>query len=65
MTHEHEERIAHLERNLAELSDQVARQQGEIETLRRRLGLLLEREAEREVDTGDSVTVADRPPPHW
>ncbi|ROU02460.1 SlyX family protein [Histidinibacterium lentulum] len=63
--HRHEERIAHLERDLSDLSEQVARQQAEIGTLTRRLGLLLDREAERESEGGGGVLLADRPPPHY
>jgi SlyX protein len=63
--HRHEERIAHLERDISDLSEQVARQQAEIGTLMRRLGLLLDREAERESEGGGAFVMADRPPPHY
>jgi len=59
-----EEQIAHLTRAVDDLSEVVARQQGEIARLARRVGLLLEREAEREADNG-STTIADQRPPHW
>lgn len=58
-----EERLAHLARNLEDLSDMVARQEREIATLGRRVALLIEREAERQAET--HVPLADRPPPHW
>ena len=45
-----EERIAHLQRTVEDLSDVVTRQATEIRALSRRVGLLMEREAEREAD---------------
>lgn len=60
-----EERIAHLSRAVDDLSDIVTRQQSEIDRMARRLQMLMQREAEREAETGDSVPLADRPPPHW
>jgi len=60
-----EERIAHLERALADLSDVVARQDGDIARLTRRMEMLMQREAERMQDAGGSVALADKPPPHW
>ena len=60
-----EERIAHLERALADLSDVVARQDGDIARLTRRVEMLMQREAERLQDAGGSVALADKPPPPW
>lgn len=60
-----EEELAHLRRAVDELSDIVARQAGEIERLGRRIGLMIAREAEREADTGGSLTLGDQKPPHW
>lgn len=59
-----EERIAHLMRAQEELSDVVARQAQEITRLERRVGLLLEREADRESMAG-AIPLADQRPPHW
>lgn len=59
-----EEQIAHLVRVVEDLSDVVARQGREIDLLLRRVGLLMEREAEREA-TGSSIPLADQKPPHW
>jgi SlyX protein len=59
-----EERIAHLLRAVDELSDIVAQQAVEIERLSRRVGLLMEREAEREAE-GGGIPLADQRPPHW
>lgn len=60
-----EERIAHLERMTDELSDVAARQEAEIARLTRRVEMLLQREAQRESDTGGGVPLADQKPPHW
>lgn len=59
-----EEQLAHLTRLAEDLSDVVARQEAEIDTLKRQTLLLLEREAAREAETG-TVPLADKPPPHW
>jgi SlyX protein len=60
-----EERIAHLERTVEDLSDTVARQDRELQRLTARVSALMQREAEREIDGGGSAPVADRKPPHW
>lgn len=59
-----EEMVAHLTRMTDDLSGVVARQEGEIARLARRVGMLLEREAERESETG-AIPLADQRPPHW
>lgn len=59
-----EERIAHLQRTVEDLSDVVTRQDAEIRRLSRRVGVLLEREAEREAAEG-TIPLADQRPPHW
>jgi SlyX protein len=59
-----QERLAHLERLVEELSAVVARQDREIDRLTRRVEMLLRREAEREAaggPAGDTVPI-DRPP---
>ena len=60
-----EEAVAHLTRVVDELSEVVARQDGEIAVLTRRVESLLHAAAERELDTGGSVPLADQRPPHW
>ncbi len=60
-----EELTAHLSRVVEELSDVVARQSGEIDRLTRRLEMIMQREAEREMDAGGTVPLADQKPPHW
>lgn len=59
-----EERLAHLMRMVDDLSDIVARQSNEIDTLTRRVHMLMEREAHREV-AGEGSPEANVPPPHW
>jgi len=60
-----QERIAHLERTVDELSDIVARQENQISKMTHRIQMLMEREASREMDAGGSVPLADQRPPHW
>ena len=61
-----EETVAHLTRVSEELSDIVARQEGEIDVLKRRVEMLMRREAEREAaDGGVVIGGDDRPPPHY
>jgi SlyX protein len=60
-----EEKIAHLIRTVDELSDVVAAQQTEIDSLTRRVQMLMRREAERESDADGSVVLGDERPPHY
>lgn len=60
-----EEQLAHLSRTVDDLSDIIARQEGEISKLTYRVQMLMEREASREMDTGSSVPLADQRPPHY
>lgn len=60
-----EEKLAHLEKTVDDLSDVVARQQTELAIMARRVQLLMEREAERESMAGAGVQLADQKPPHW
>lgn len=59
-----EEAVAHLTRVVEDLSEVAARQEREIARLARRIGLLMEREAEREAE-GGTIPLADQQPPHW
>lgn len=59
-----EERMAHLIRAVEDLSDVVTGQRREIDTLTRRVQMLMEREAEREA-VGMGSAEANVPPPHW
>lgn len=58
-----EERVAHLMRAVDDLSDMVTKQGKEIDRLSRLVGLLVEREAEREA-MGQAPEANVRPP-HW
>ncbi|MCC5988217.1 MAG: SlyX family protein [Pararhodobacter sp.] len=60
-----EERIAHLTRTVDDLSDLLREQGRQIERLQAQLAHLIEREAEREAESGASVTLGDEKPPHW
>ena len=60
-----EERIAHLERTVEELSDIVARQDADITRLVRQSEMLIAREAEREAAGTGGVVVGDERPPHY
>jgi SlyX protein len=59
-----EERLAHLIRAVDDLSDIVTAQRKEIDRLNRLVGLLVDREAEREAMAGEAPA-ANVPPPHW
>jgi SlyX protein len=60
-----EEQLAHFIRTVDDLSDIVARQEGEISRLTYRVQMLMEREAGRETDAGGSATIVDQRPPHY
>jgi SlyX protein len=59
-----EERVAHLIRTVEDLSDVVAAQARDVDTLTRRVQMLMDREAERE-SMGMGSAEANVPPPHW
>jgi SlyX protein len=59
-----EEKVAHLIRAVDDLSDIVTAQRKEIDRLNRLVGLLVDREAEREATAGEAPA-ADVRPPHW
>lgn len=60
-----EEQIAHLTRTVEDLSDVVAKQETALALATRRIEMLMEREAGRELDAGGTVPLADQKPPHW
>lgn len=60
-----EEQLAHLSRAVDDLSDIIARQEGEISKLTHRVQMLMEREASREMDNGGTAPMADQRPPHY
>lgn len=63
MSKELEERIAHLERALDDMSDVVAGQAKQIAVLERRAQMLMERAAAEEAAGQDAVP--NQRPPHW
>lgn len=63
--HEIEEKLAHLIHTVDELNDVVARQQGEIDTLTRRVHMLMQREGEREAQNSGGMVYGDERPPHY
>lgn len=60
-----EEKLAHLMRTVDELNEVVARQQGEIDTLTRRVHMLMQREGEREAQNSGGIVMGDERPPHY
>ena len=60
-----EEQIAYLTRTVEELSDVIARQDTELVLLKRRVQMLLEREADRESAGSGGVVLGDERPPHY
>ena len=60
-----QERIAHLEREVADLSAVVASQDAELRRLAAAVERLTRREAERAAEEGGGVMLGDERPPHW
>ncbi|MBV1896608.1 MAG: SlyX family protein [Rhodobacteraceae bacterium] len=60
-----EEKLAHLTRTVDDLNEIVARQQDEIDTLTRRVHMLMQREGEREAQDSGGVVIGDERPPHY
>lgn len=60
-----EEKMAHLTRALEDLSDVVARQDRELDRLRARVDLLIQREAARQSQGDGGVILGDERPPHY
>ena len=65
MTDRLEEQIAHLSRQVDDLSDMVARQDREIARLTRHVEMLRLREAQREAEGSGGVVLGDERPPHY
>ncbi|WP_417722228.1 SlyX family protein [Salipiger sp.] len=61
----YEERLAHLQRVVDDLSDTIARQDRDIALLTHRVAMLMEREAERQQDDSGGVVLGDERPPHY
>lgn len=60
-----EEKLAHLQRVVDELSDVIARQDRQIDRLSRQVDRLILREAEREEASSGGVHFGDERPPHY
>lgn len=60
-----EEKLAHLIRTVDDLNDIVTRQQTEVAVLTRRVQMLMEREAQRDSDSGGGIVLGDERPPHY
>ncbi|MFV0386309.1 SlyX family protein [Paracoccus sp. (in: a-proteobacteria)] len=60
-----EEALAHLTRLTDDLSEVIARQDGEIARLTRRVEMLMAAAAEQQMDAGGTIPLADQRPPHW
>ena len=60
-----EEKLAHLIRAVDDMSEIVARQDVEIALLIRRVAVLMEREAGREMEAGGTIPLGDQKPPRW
>ncbi len=58
-------RIAHLERTVEDLSDELARHAKALSVAERRILKLMEQAAERELDAGSTIPLADQRPPHY
>ena len=60
-----QERIAHLERVIDDLSDVVARQDRQLADMTRRVATLIERQAARDAEATGGVVLGDERPPHY
>ena len=65
MSQQLEEKIAHLEKTLTELSDVVATQDRAITLLEQRVDILRQREATRDAEGTGGVVLGDERPPHY
>ena len=65
MSEKIEERLAHLERLTDDLNEVVAAQGAEIDKLKTRVRMLMEREASREAQNTGGVVFGDERPPHY
>lgn len=60
-----EEKLAHLQRVVDDLSDVIARQDRQIDRLSTQVERLVRREAEREEAESGGVHLGDERPPHY
>lgn len=64
MSTEYEERLSHLQRMVDDLSEVVARQDTDIERLKKQIAFLMDRERDRDAASG-SIAIGDERPPHY
>lgn len=60
-----EEKVAHLERQLEEMSAVIARQDKELALTVRRVQMLMEAEALRQQSEGEHIFSGNEKPPHY
>ena len=60
-----EEQIAYLTRTVDELNEIVTSQQSDIDLLKRRVQMLMEREAQREAEGSGGAIFGDERPAHY
>ena len=60
-----EEALAHQSALVEELNDVITKQAAEIDSLNRRVSMLMQRAAEQEADNLSGAPLADQRPPHW
>lgn len=60
-----EERLAHAQRAIDDLSETVARQDRDITRLMARVEMLMQREAAREAEGSGGIVLGDERPPHY
>lgn len=63
--HRLEERLSHLIHSVDEMSDVIARQDREIDLLKARVTMLMQREADRQADQTGGIVLGDERPPHY
>lgn len=63
--HALEERLAHLIRTVDDMSDVIARQDRDLDLLKKRVQMLMEREAERQSEQPGGIILGDERPPHY
>lgn len=60
-----EEKLAHLQRVVDDLSEVIARQDRELSKLRDQMDRVIRREAEREAESSGGIVLGDERPPHY
>ncbi|MCO6381175.1 MAG: SlyX family protein [Vannielia sp.] len=65
MTDRLEEELAHITRAVEDLHEMVLTQGKRLDTMERRVGLLMKRAAESEADNAGGVVMGDERPPHY